>query len=70
MALRELESDEQKCHTFSSVAPAWAPGTRTTAFGGHVYAQAAWAASRTVGAGMVIHVWLVLPLSGSRSWGK
>ena len=46
--------------TFKSIARAWAPGIGSTAFGGHVYAQAAWAASKTVVEGMIIHVWLVL----------
>lgn len=27
-----------------------------SAFGGHVYAQAVWAASQTVNAGMIVHV--------------
>lgn len=42
--------------TFKSIARAWAPGMGSTAFGGHVYAQAAWAASKTVVEGMIIHV--------------
>ncbi len=66
MALQEFDSSSNvrsdALQTFRSIAPAWAPGAGTTAFGGHVYAQAAWAASRTVGRGMVVHVWsIVLP---------
>lgn len=65
MALEEVvsSSDVQAdaLKTFRSVAPAWAPAAGTTAFGGHVYAQAAWAASKTVAKGMFVHVWLVLP---------
>ncbi|KAF7510357.1 hypothetical protein GJ744_006853 [Endocarpon pusillum] len=41
--------------TFKSMARAWVPGTGNTAFGGHIYAQAAWAASKTVVEGMIIH---------------
>lgn len=49
MALKEVDRD-----TFDSVTPAWPPQMR--AFGGHVYAQAAYAASKTVAGGMFIHV--------------
>jgi hypothetical protein len=70
MALLPVESSSERgsqaSENFRSIAPAWAPGGRGTAFGGHVYAQAAWAASRTVGRGMVIHVRSVLPCSRSR----
>lgn len=61
MALRALEPEEEEGEeSFRSIAPAWAPaGAGTRAFGGHVFAQAAWAASRTVATGMVVHVWLL-----------
>jgi hypothetical protein len=51
MALESLGHD-----TYRSITPAWAPGNGTIAFGGHVYAQAAYAASKTVSRGMTIHV--------------
>jgi hypothetical protein len=51
MALETLDSD-----TYRSIAPAWAPGGGNRAFGGHVYAQAAYAAGKTVPKGMMLHV--------------
>lgn len=52
MALRKTGHD-----TFSSLTAAWPPRTSLKrAFGGHVYAQAMYAASRTVEKGMVVHV--------------
>jgi hypothetical protein len=41
---------------FESASPAYSPGGFTRAFGGHVYAQSAYAAGKTVKEGMVIHV--------------
>lgn len=41
---------------YMSVRPAWTPAGHTTAYGGHVFAQAVWAAAQTVGEGLVIHV--------------
>jgi hypothetical protein len=41
---------------FRSTYPAYSPGGFTRAFGGHVYAQAAVAASRTVKKGFTVHV--------------
>jgi acyl-CoA thioesterase len=35
---------------------------RPRAYGGHVYAQAAYAASKTVGRGLMLHVWEILAL--------
>ena len=62
MALEDVDiSSEGRSYaikTFRSIVPAWASGGKT-AFGEHVFAQAAWAASRTVGRGMIIRVWLV-----------
>ena len=49
--------------TFLSRRPAYSPGGFTRAFGGHVYAQAALAAARTVRPGFVLHVRLPPPLS-------
>jgi acyl-CoA thioesterase len=42
--------------TFRSGFPAYSPGNSTRAYGGHVFAQAALAASRTLKPGFVIHV--------------
>jgi hypothetical protein len=51
MALRQIGRD-----TFASLKAAWPPTALKRAFGGHVYAQAMYAASRTVEKGMVVHV--------------
>ena len=51
MALERVEDD-----VFRSIAPAGPIGDSTTAFGGHVYAQAAYAAGKTVRKGMHLHV--------------
>ena len=40
--------------------PAWVPAGPAT-YGGHVYTQAAWAASQTVEEGFVVHVWYRWP---------
>lgn len=42
--------------TYESASPAYSPGGFTRAFGGHVYAQAAYAAAHTVKNGFVLHV--------------
>lgn len=42
--------------TFRSRAKAFAPGGGTSAYGGHVFAQAVWAAAQTVREGFVVHV--------------
>lgn len=42
--------------TFRSAHPAYSPGNAIRAFGGHVYAQAVLAASRTVKKGFCVHV--------------
>ncbi|PWY77373.1 hypothetical protein BO70DRAFT_388210 [Aspergillus heteromorphus CBS 117.55] len=60
MSLRRLPNPlnnpgpEQTSH-FESLAPPYPPGEGTRAFGGHVYAQSAYAASQTVDKGFVIH---------------
>ncbi|KAF4313069.1 Acyl-CoA thioesterase [Botryosphaeria dothidea] len=41
--------------TFRSRAKAFAPGGGTSAYGGHVFAQAVWAAAQTVREGFVVH---------------
>lgn len=41
---------------FESGRPAYSPGGFKRAYGGHVFAQAALAAARTVREGMVVHV--------------
>ena len=48
-------------YTYQSVALPFSPGGQTSgakdrAYGGHVYAQAAWAASHTVARGLVLYV--------------
>ena len=50
MALKQIRRD-----VFESLTPAWPPAPFKRAFGGHVYAQAVYAASRTVDQGLVIH---------------
>ncbi|KAL1969301.1 hypothetical protein VTN77DRAFT_9493 [Rasamsonia byssochlamydoides] len=49
-----VEEAEKEEH-FQSIAPPYAPGIANAAFGGHVFAQAAYAASQTVKKGFVIH---------------
>jgi hypothetical protein len=56
MALETLGLD-----TYRSITPAWAPGDGNRAFGGHVYAQAAYAAGKTVPKGMMLHVYMSRP---------
>lgn len=51
MALERIDYN-----TYQSIARPWSPGNGNRAFGGHVYAQAAYAAAKTVGAGFAIHV--------------
>jgi len=57
MALEKVGKDAEK---YISRVPAYNPGNGT-AFGGHVYAQAAWAASLSVDEGMLIHVSFSVP---------
>lgn len=65
MALERLEDTEQphatsnepeRIERFRSLAAPFPPGEGTRSFGGHVYAQSAYAASKTVGKGFVVHV--------------
>ncbi|EXJ75121.1 uncharacterized protein A1O5_01817 [Cladophialophora psammophila CBS 110553] len=42
-------------NVFESLTPAWPPAPHRRAFGGHVYAQAMYAASKTVDKGLVVH---------------
>lgn len=50
-------SDEQeKVEVFRSLATPFPPGESFMAFGGHTYAQSAYAASKTVEKGFVINV--------------
>jgi acyl-CoA thioesterase len=64
MALKPLGTREakvnpdepEKIERFESLAAPYRPGLGTRSFGGHVYAQTAYAASKTVPKGMVIHV--------------
>ncbi|KAL2803277.1 thioesterase-like superfamily-domain-containing protein [Aspergillus granulosus] len=45
----------EKVERFESLATPYCPGLGSLAFGGHVYAQSAYAASKTVSKGLVIH---------------
>ena len=58
MDLFRLEKIDDQ--TFRSIAFPFTPGGEGAAYGGHVYAQAAWAAAQTVQQGFIIHVcaWL------------
>ncbi|KAF7594682.1 hypothetical protein BBP40_008575 [Aspergillus hancockii] len=54
--IQGLTSDEpEKIERFQSLAVPYPPGEGQMAFGGHVYAQSAYAASKTVEKGFVIH---------------
>ncbi|GIJ83827.1 hypothetical protein Asppvi_002657 [Aspergillus pseudoviridinutans] len=61
MGLKRLDSPSstpdapEKVERFQSLAAPYPPGMGEMAFGGHVYAQSAYAASKTVGKGFVIH---------------
>lgn len=58
VTFQELMSLERiDARTFRSRVKAYAPtGGENGAYGGHVYAQSAWAAAQTVPEGMIIHV--------------
>lgn len=65
MSLQRLEdtfvshpdsTEPEKIERFRSLAIPYNPGQGTRSFGGHVYAQSAYAASKTVSQGLVIHV--------------
>ena len=65
MALERLETTyissedsagPDKIERFRSLAAPFPPGEGSRSFGGHVYAQSAYAASKTVERGLVIHV--------------
>lgn len=65
MALERLEdaeissgstSEPEKTERFRSLAVPYIPGGGNRSFGGHVYAQSAYAASKTVAKGFVVHV--------------
>jgi acyl-CoA thioesterase len=58
MALKPVGND-----TFESLTAAWPPAPFKRTFGGHVYAQAVYAASKTVGEGLVVHVCAWNPFS-------
>lgn len=42
--------------TYRSIALPFAPGNGGRAYGGHVYAQAVWAAAQTIEPGFIVHV--------------
>lgn len=50
----------EKVERFRSLAAPYPPGGGTRSFGGHVYAQSAYAAAQTVGKGLVVHVSLLI----------
>jgi acyl-CoA thioesterase II len=50
MKLKETDED-----AFESLTASWPPAPHKRAFGGHVYAQAVYAASKTVAKGLVVH---------------
>lgn len=65
MALERVDEGEvshagavepEKLERFRSLAAPYPPGMSNRSFGGHVYAQSAFAASKTVGKGFVVHV--------------
>jgi len=74
MALERLDDTEvtqygaaepERVERFHSLAAPASPGEGTRSFGGHVYAQAAYAASKTVGKGFVVHVSFWQPRMGT-----
>lgn len=54
--LLRLEKTAAADQTFKSLTKAFSPGGGTSAYGGHVFAQAVWAAAHTVKEGFVVHV--------------
>jgi hypothetical protein len=52
---------------FESIHPAFGPGNMQRAFGGHVYAQAVVAATKTVKSGFAVHVSFACSLSLSHT---
>lgn len=53
---QSIASESERIERFRSLAVPFPPGDGFMAFGGHVYAQSAYAASKTVERGFVIHV--------------
>jgi acyl-CoA thioesterase len=52
-----LELEKINDSTYRSIVKAYSPtGAENGTYGGHVFAQAAWAAAQTVDEGFVIHV--------------
>ena len=49
-------TEPEKIERFRSLASPFPPGEGTRSFGGHVYAQSAYAASKTVAKGFRVHV--------------
>ena len=47
---------------YRSPAPAYSPGGTGSAYGGHPFAQAAWAAAQTVEVGFILHVSVLILL--------
>lgn len=75
MALQEMSTEEaptdgstaptEKVVRFCSLSKPFEPAAAGRAFGGHVYAQAAYAASKTVGKGFCLHVCMGVFLSSA-----
>ena len=53
---RSTIDEPERVYWFQSRATPFPPGEGSMAFGGHVYAQSAYAASKTVGQGFLLHV--------------
>lgn len=51
-----ISDGNEKVEHFRSLAAPFPPAEGTMVFGGHVYAQSAWAACQTVEKGFVVHV--------------
>jgi hypothetical protein len=57
MAIEALsEGKDENVKRYMSKRPSFNPGGGS-AYGGHVFAQAVWAASQDVKEGLVVHVW-------------
>ena len=53
---RSIIDEPERVYRFQSRATPFPPGEGAMAFGGHVYGQSAYAASKTVNRGFVLHV--------------
>ena len=53
---RSIIGEPERVYRFRSRSTPFPPGEGAMAFGGHVYGQSAYAASKTVNRGFVLHV--------------